>query len=318
MKTSLRNVLRRIGVGKTSRSKTAATTAAKRTPAGPATRMRNGTAKAAAKPTPAAPRRAASAAADHHPAAPPTRTGETVVDHRALRFHGLTLNTPDLQRLENAPDIQGGFKIRVARHAGGRRNAEVLVDRRYATRGYTTTPMRVDPRLSTFIAYDEGLLVGTVSVRLDSAKGLSADELYRDELDTLRRKGARLCEFTRLAVDRTVASKPVLAGLFHVAYLYASVIREFTHAVIEVNPRHVEFYRKALGFEPIGEERMNKRVKAPAVLLCVPFATIADGLQRHAGKHGQSGATRSLFPYGFPPAEEMGVLGRLRERTAGT
>ena len=317
MKTSLRNVLRRIGVGKTSRSKTAATTPARRTSAGPATRTRTGPAKVAAKTAPPAPRRATSAAPDH-PAAPPTRTGETVVDHRALRFHGLTLNTPDLQRLENAPDIQGGFKIRVARHAGGRRNAEVLVDRRYATRGYQTTPMRVDPRLSTFIAYDEGLLVGTVSVRLDSAKGLSADELYRDELDALRRKGARLCEFTRLAVDRTVASKPVLAGLFHVAYLYASVIREFTHAVIEVNPRHVEFYRKALGFEPIGEERMNKRVKAPAVLLCVPFATIAAGLQRHAGKHGQSGATRSLFPYGFPPAEEMGVLGRLRERTAGT
>jgi hypothetical protein len=318
MKTSLRNVLRRIGVGKTTRAKTAAKTTAKRASAGPATRTGNGAPKAAAKSASGVTRRAAPPSADDHPAAPPTRTGETIVDHRALRFHGLTLNTPDLQKLEHAPEIQGGFKIRVARHAGGRRSAEVLVDRRYATRGYTTTPMRADPRLATFIAYDEGVLVGTVSVRLDSARGLSADDIYRGELDALRRSGARLCEFTRLAVDRTVASKPVLAGLFHVAYLYASVIRGFTHAVIEVNPRHVEFYRKALGFEPIGEERMNKRVKAPAVLLCVPFAVIAEGLQRHAGKHGQSGASRSLFPYGFPPAEEMGVLGRLRERTAGT
>jgi hypothetical protein len=164
--------------------------------------------------------------------------------------------------------------------------------------------------LSTFIAYDEGVLVGTVSVRLDSSKGLSADELYRGELGKLRGDGARLCEFTRLAVDRTVASKPVLAGLFHTAYLYAAVVRGCTHAVIEVNPRHVTFYKMALAFERIGEERINLRVHAPAVLLCVPFAKIAEGLA-HAGQKAPTG--RSLFGYGFPPAEANGVLGRLVE-----
>ena len=98
----------------------------------------------------------------------------------------------------------------------------------------------------------------------------------------------------------------MLAGLFHTAYLYASVIRGYTHAVIEVNPRHVAFYGRALKFEPIGEERMNKRVNAPAVLLCAPFATIADGFARFAGKPEAPGAGRSLFVYGFPPEEEAG------------
>jgi hypothetical protein len=241
----------------------------------------------------------------------PTRTGETVFGDLALRFRSLTLNAADLAMLEQPSQAHDGFKIRIAGRSGGRRHAGTLVDERYAGRGYTTTPLERDPRLSTFIAYDEGVLVGTVSVRLDSAKGLSADELYRQDIDALRRDGAKLCEFTRLAVDRTVASKPVLAGLFHTAYLYAAVVRGCTHAVIEVNPRHVAFYRRVLAFERMGEERMNLRVHAPAVLLCVPFAKIAEGLA-HAGERPPAGSGRSLFAHGFPPAEASGVLGRLQ------
>ena len=146
--------------------------------------------------------------------------------------------------------------------------------------------------------------------------GLSADDLYRVEIERLRAAGYRVCEFTRLAVDRTAASKSVLAGLFHTAYLYASKICGYTHAVIEVNPRHVAFYGKELMFDPIGPERMNSRVNAPAVLLCAPFETIAAGLAKYAGAPLPHGAKRTLFHYGFPPAEEEGVLQRLCDLVA--
>lgn len=250
--------------------------------------------------------------------APSYDAGETVFDDRPLRFRSLTVASADLSVLEAPTGFHEGFKIRVAKLGGRRREAGKLVEKRYAGRGYTLPSGPDDPQLSTFIAYDEGLLVGTVSVRLDSERGLSADELYRNEIDALRSADARLCEFTRLAVDKTAASKPVLAGLFHTAYLYASVIRGCTHAVIEVNPRHVGFYGRALRFDPIGEERMNLRVHAPAVLLCAPFATIADGIAKFAGKPDIPGATRSLFLYGFPPEDEPGVLRRLRELVAGS
>ncbi len=267
---------------------------------------------------PAPPKSASRRSAEAHASTSPgfvgtvTRTGETIYDHRGLRFHSLTLNAADLGLLENPSQIRGGFKIRVAKQPGGRLRAGSLVEKRYSGRGYTTSQSDEDPNLSTFIAYDEGVLVGTVSVRLDSSQGLSSDDLYQVELDALRARGDKLCEFTRLAVDKTVASKPVLAGLFHTAYLYAAVIRDYTHAVIEVNPRHVTFYRRALGFEPIGEKRMNKRVNAPAVLLCVPFAAIAEGLRLYAGTPLTAGTGRSLFPYGFHAEEERGVLARLR------
>ncbi|HET9045332.1 MAG TPA: hypothetical protein VFO33_00125, partial [Casimicrobiaceae bacterium] len=100
--------------------------------------------------------------------------------------------------------------------------------------------------------------------------------------------------------------------LFHTAYLYAAVIGGSTHAVIEVNPHHVSYYRRALQFKVIGPERMNQRVLAPAVLLMVSFATIADGIARFAGRPDVPGAKNSLFLHGFAEKDEAGVLNRLR------
>ena len=169
-----------------------------------------------------------------------------------------------------------------------------------------------DPSMFTFLAYDEGKLVGTVGVRLDGAKGLPADRLYRRDLDALRAQGHRICEFAHLAVDATTATKPVLASLFHSAYLYAARVSGFTHVVIEVHATHVRYYERALGFEPIGAERMNKRLMGPVVLLCGAFSSIADGIARYAGRPDAPGAKTSLLLHGFPPDVEEGVLNRLR------
>ena len=164
----------------------------------------------------------------------------------------------------------------------------------------------------TFAAYDEGRIAGTLSLRLDSTDGLAADEIYRTEIDMVRGAGLRICEFTRLAVDVSGASKSVLAGLFHTAYLYAKKLQGFDSVVIEVNPRHVGYYRKVLGFVILGSERLNPRVSAPAVLMGMPFEEIARRLHTHAGVATPASKSSSLFAYGFSPAEEAGILGRLR------
>jgi hypothetical protein len=246
----------------------------------------------------------------------PDVTGQTVFHDVPLRFRSLTVNQADFPALESPSAIEGAFKIRVARRPIARRDARTLIQRKYAGRGYAIPLIAQRPRVLTFIAYDEGRIVGTVGLGSDSPGGLAADELYHAEIDRLRADGCRVCEFTRLAVDRTAASKSVLAGLFHTAYLYASKICGYTHAVIEVNPRHVVFYGKELNFDPIGPERMNSRVNAPAVLLCASFATIAAGLAKYAGTHPAHGTKRTLFHYGFTPREEEGVLKRLYDLVA--
>lgn len=302
MKESIRRIVKQLRRNKGSASPTASKSEAAPAPHKPAASPAPAKKKAAKKPRPRTRRIDV--------------TGQTVFDDRPLRFRSLTLTEADVPALEDASMIEGAFKIRVAKRTGARRDAWSLVERRYTGRGYTIPGRKPKTNVFTFIAYDEGQIVGTVGLGVDTGKGLSADQLYRVEIDALRAKGWRVCEFTRLAVDRTAASKPVLAGLFQTAYLYAAVIRGYTHAVIEVNPRHVAFYGTALKFEPVGPERLNRRVNAPAVLLCASFAAIAQGLAKYAGKPPTPGTRRSLFHYGFPPEEEQGVLKRLRELVA--
>lgn len=238
-------------------------------------------------------------------------SGWTIFDDVALRLKSLT--TEELDAARGDPGAYpGAFKIRLARSTRTHREADKLLKEKYAQRRLQTAWVRHEPNVSTFVAYDEGRLAGTVSIRMDSPTGLAADGLYRDEISAIRNEGYRVCEFTRLAVDASRVSKPVIAALFHTAYLYAYKIRGVNFAVIEVNPRHVAYYRRALGFDVVGPERHNTRVNAPAVLLCTPFEAIAEGLHRHAGRRRSSGSTHNLYAYGFTAAEEAGIFERLR------
>jgi hypothetical protein len=253
--------------------------------------------------------------ADFVKSLPADRTGWTVHRDVALRLKNLSVSERGTPLGDPGTEI-GAFKIRLAGPPEVRRDADSLVQKRYARRGYRTSATLVNANACTFAAYDEGRLAGTVSLRLDSKEGLAADELYRAETNALRRKGRRICEFVRLAVDTTRVSQPVLAGLFHTVFLFAQKLRGFDFVVIEVNPRHVGFYRRALGFEVIGAERHNPRVNAPAVLMGVSFREIGDNLQKHAGKGKRAATARNLYTYGFSPAEEAGILGRLRSLDA--
>lgn len=238
-------------------------------------------------------------------------SGATIYGDVALRLKSLTVE--ELDSFRDDPGANpGAFKIRIARSPKLHRDATILVEDRYTWRGLLPPRSHVDPNLLTFVAYDEGTLVGTVGIRLDSPDGLAADGLYPDEINAVRAGGYRVCEFTRLAVDASSVSKPVLAALFQTAYLFAYRLRHFNIAVIEVNPRHVAYYKRALGFDILGPERHNARVDAPAVLMCTPFESIAENLKRYAGRAPEEVKSRSLFVYGFTPSEEAGILARLR------
>ena len=209
------------------------------------------------------------------------------------------------------------IKIRIA---GARTDRALgtseLVQRRYAERGYALPPAIDDPHLYTVAAYDQGQLAGTVGVRLDSERGLCAEDLYPAEVAALRADGLRVCEFTRLAVDANALSHTVLASLFHTAYLYAHRLKGVDAAVIEVNPRHVPFYIRALDFRRIGPQRHHPRVGAPAVLLAARFAQISEGIARFSGRPELAATTRTLYPFGFSAQEEEGILNRLRQQDA--
>lgn len=156
------------------------------------------------------------------------------------------------------------------------RAAGDLVTRRYAWRGYmvdahtltSAAPARAKSSAITLIASDvAGEAVGTLTLGFDGPAGLLVDAVYGTELEAARDAGRRVCELTRLAVDKRTDSKAVLAALFGLAFLLGRVLHRATDVYIEVNPRHVAFYERALGFVVAAGEQICDRVKAPSVLL---------------------------------------------------
>jgi hypothetical protein len=203
------------------------------------------------------------------------------------------------------------FNVRVARSAGRRAAASLLLRKMYAWRGYA---FEVDEEQGankiTLYAETGGMLVGTMSLCFDRHGELPADAIFRDRLDTLRRVGRRLCEPSRLAIDKGV-SKRVFASLIHISYIYAHHLQGFTDYIIEVNPRHVAFYKRMLGFADFGGERACDRVGAPAVLLRLPLDVMGAQIRKWGGKMEQHGTERSFYPYFFPVWDEPAITARL-------
>lgn len=209
---------------------------------------------------------------------------------------------------------QDSYGIRLTDTAEGRNSASMLINKMYAWRGYTGThQLADDPNRITLTATDKGEVVGTLTIGIDSPIGLMADEIFRDELDTHRNRGARLCEFTKFAFDPSVRSKTSLANLFHLAVIYARDIHDCTDIIIEVNPRHRRFYERMLGFTQQGDMKINARVNAPAYLLHINLDYVTDQIQRFGGTFDADGMTseRSFYPYFFSPREERGIINRL-------
>ncbi|MDQ3186330.1 MAG: long-chain N-acyl amino acid synthase, partial [Pseudomonadota bacterium] len=138
-----------------------------------------------------------------------------------------------------------------------------------------------------------------------------ADELYEEEINAFRIKNKKVCEVSKLAIDSKHGSKEVLASLFHLAYIYARTIHKASDAFIEVNPRHAGFYKRMLGFQPIGEVRTCQRVGAPAVLLHLELDYM--NAQISSSAESRELKDKSLYPYFFPQYKEKGLAQRLQQ-----
>jgi hypothetical protein len=160
---------------------------------------------------------------------------------------------------------------------------DCLVSKRYAWRGYRIEQMghpslpevrERAKRKITFFAADPPTTLGTVTLRLDRPEGLLAEATHRKAVQRARVDGRRVGELTRLALAEDVDSQRVLASLFGIVYAVGRVIYGVTNVFIEVNPRHVAFYVRALGFVVAGEARFCERVRAPSVLLHLAVETL--------------------------------------------
>ncbi len=203
--------------------------------------------------------------------------------------------------------------LTIAESAADRARATELLNRRYAWRGYGANhQIGLCENHTTFISLLNEDVVGTITLGVDSPNGLAIDTLFKKEVDEFRAApGAQICELTKFAYESDAAapSNSHLAALFHTVFLYGIYNYDCTDLFIEVNPRHRRFYQAMLGFQPIGELRMNPKVDAPSQLMWINVSKIAEQIAHHAKP--TDAPLRSLYSLFLSPSEEASIKSRL-------
>jgi len=113
-------------------------------------------------------------------------------------------------------------------------------------------------------------------------------------------------------VDEAARSPAILGAVFHGACMYAIEVHRCNDVLIEVNPRHVRFYERMLGFAQAAEERLDPEVNAPAVLMRLDLRHCADEIERLGGRRLRDRRERSFYPHFFSPQKAAEVVDRLR------
>lgn len=235
-------------------------------------------------------------------------------DHNLIPFEGAQKkNTKqDLQLLE-----RNGYSIRLVDSFKQRIKTSTFIKHMYASRGYLTESTSIfsqNPYQFTFEACNKQQLLGTLTLTIDSNKGLLADQLYKSEIDAIRNRGKSICEVSKLAFNSnsnsSFNSKEIFASLFHIAYIYAYIIHGVNDAFIEINPRHRLFYKRMLGFKEIGEQRICQRVNAPAVLLHLEGDYMRNQITILAGQPKYN--SKSIYPYFLNQYEQERITEKIQ------
>ena len=212
---------------------------------------------------------------------------------------------------------RNGYHVRlVPDHGRLRDDIERLITDRYASRGLRTDKP-IEPHAPTgevtLAACRGDRVFGTLTVRNDIGRGIFADARYRNEIDTVRARGAAVCEVGRLAMETAYGGQEALATLFQVGFIVARYAWSRSDCFIEVHPRHAAFYNHMLGYRPAGPETTCPRVGAPAVLMHLPL----DEAERFAVLRGQScaaeHAARNLYRQFLPPHFQSAIVADLLE-----
>jgi len=184
----------------------------------------------------------------------------------------------------------------------------------YAGRGYTADALPEQPcaKRLTLVASAATNVIGTMTVGFDSEQRLSVDEVFPDEVASIRASGRQVCEFTKLAVDGAIRSQKVLASMFHVAFIYAHRVRGCDNLLIEVNPRHVRYYEGKVGFKVLSASRPNPRVGAAAVLLSLDLWHAQAQIDRFGGRPELAATERSIYPHALARDLDAEVANRLQ------
>jgi hypothetical protein len=162
-------------------------------------------------------------------------------------------------------------RVKIASEVGEFEQAFRLLADRYRERGYDApstrryryTPHHALPGTVSLVAVEGARVLATLSMVPDNELlGLPMESVFGDEVEALRREGRRLGEVISLAEDGLGPREflRVFGAMIRLVIQY-HLQNDGDSWVIAVNPRHRSYYRKALGFIPLGECRSYAAVR---------------------------------------------------------
>ncbi len=242
----------------------------------------------------------------------------------SVALRTLTHAIPSRKTVPASSDLSR-FQFHIANDRASRSKAYRLAHDAYAAKGLVqpksngmvVSPFDRHPDTLTVLAEDsQNEAAGTVSLNFDSPEGLPCDEIFSEDLRTLRLQGRRMAEVTRLVISNQHSSnRMLLVRLFNLIYIDARQNMACTDFLIEVNPRHAAYYHRLLGFEVLSEPRPCPRVLGePAVLLRLDLTVPAQSIAQYAGNTNARNETRSLYPYFLNPNSEAKVAAAIRNQ----
>lgn len=200
------------------------------------------------------------------------------------------------------------FSIKVANTLEEREAVFLLGYQIYLDKGYIKSNTRkyliqnydFDSETVILIVQDQNKkIAGSITIVFDGSSQLPSESIYQDEICSLRSSGIRMAEISRLIINPDFRNfKEILVLLFNYLAIYIHHVMHYGGFVIQVNPRHKNYYKSLLEFEEIGAEKPYPQVQcAPAVLLFLSTARYQAEVLRCSFNRNASKKERSLYPY---------------------
>lgn len=160
-------------------------------------------------------------------------------------------------------------------------------------------------------------IAGSVTLVFNESMKLPAEKIYSEEIKSIIKKNNRkLVEVSRLIINPDFRNaKEVLVLLFNYLCIYSYQIKNYDNLVIEVNPRHKNYYKEFLSFDEIGAEKSCPNVEnAPAILLTMHLNKYRSEVTRCANTTNQKKKERSFYQYFLKLEQESLVVYYLKKQ----
>lgn len=217
------------------------------------------------------------------------------------------------------------FVIKIANTLEEREAAFRLAYEVYLSKGYIkpnfnqilTYPYDKDPESTILIILDsQKNVVGSVTLVFDNSTKLPAEKIFGTEIQSIKTNGEKLVELCRLVISPHYRnSKEILVLLFNYLIIYSYFIKNFDGLVVEVHPKHKNYYKNLLKFDEIGSEKFCPQVQGTiGVLMHLPLIRFQEEVVRCAGFLENKIKDRTLYPYFIKPAQVNLVVYYLKKQ----